>query len=117
MDYLLNESAEPCPREPDPVLTEDFDDVEPPGAAAKSELPALLGLGLGLELDALGDGDSVCEETVQLLVAESPTASFTTANIVGELSAVETTETGCVPSSCQRKAMLAKLWNQGRSWG
>ena len=95
------------------MLAEDFDDVELPGAAAKSELPALL----GLELNALGDGESVCEETVQLLVAESPTASFTTANIVGELSAVEMTETGCVPSSCQRKAMLAKLWNQGRSCG
>ena len=82
--------------------------MELPGAAAKSELPAVL----GLEPDELVDGDSVCEETVQLLVAESPTASFTTANTVGELNAVETTETDCVPSSCQRKAMFAKLWNQ-----
>jgi hypothetical protein len=55
----------------------------------------------------------VWEETVQVLRADVALEPLTTANTAGELSAVETIEADCVLSSCQRKAMSAKLWNQG----
>ena len=90
--------TEPCPLEADPALADDLGNPERPGAAAKSDE-----LSPALELDSeSADGDTVCEETVQVLAADAPVVPFTMANTAGELSAVEMTEIDCVLSSCQR---------------
>ena len=100
-DYLLNGSAEPCSLGAESALADEFCGAELPGAVAKGELSLALESEAGLDSDTI-EAEIDCEDTVQVLVVDSPAAPFTTAKISGELRAVESIETDCVLSSCQR---------------
>ena len=108
--YLLNGIAEPCPLEDGSAPADGAGEADLPGTAAKRELPLTAELELGSEMV---DGKTVWEDSAQVLPADRPAAPLTTANTAGELRAEETPGTDGVLASCQRKAIPAKLWNQG----
>jgi hypothetical protein len=85
--YLLNRIAEPCSVETELALVDDFADPESPSEAAKGELSSAL----WAKPESV-TGETVCEETVKVLDADSALAPLTMENTTGERSAVVTIE-------------------------